>query len=416
MDFKALNGELTGLIGDTGCKVPGLGIIVFKDGREVFSTFLGSRVLGAKPLPVTRHTHFRVASVSKMFTIFSIMQLVERGKISLDDDASDFLGFELRNPNQPQKKITVRMLASHTSSIRDGKIYSLPPEVSIRELFRPDGAFWENGSHFAPPDEKVGEFFTYSNLNYGVLGTIIEYAESKRFDTFQRENILRQLDTKADYLPANLAPEEFEQLGTLYRKKNSSGVWDEFGDWHAQIDDFGGIQPAKDTVALQNPYAENFCRVCSLENYRVGTNATVFSPQGGLRISFDELAHTLEMILNGGNFRGRKILSGDSLETMFKPHWQFNPQNPNGDTEDGAFLSYGLGTYRTNGLNLVGHGGEAFGMLSGLFFVPNTKSGVVYMLNGQAIAPDDPRSKGKFGSFYASEERLLDAVFRQIFM
>lgn len=403
MDFKALNGELAGLIGDTGCKVPGLGVIVFKDGREVYANFFGSRVLGANSKPVTRQTRFRVASVSKLFTIFSILQLVERGKFSLDDDASELLGFELRNPNQPQKKITVKMLACHTSSIRDGKIYSLPPEVSIRELFRPDGAFWEDGNHFAPSDEKVGEFFTYGNLNYGVLGTIIEHATGKRFDIYQRENILRQLDTKADYLPANLAPEEFEQLGTLYGKKISSD------DWHAQIDDFDGIQPAKDTVALQNPYAENFCRVCSLENYRVGTNATVFSPQGGLRISFDELAHALEMILNGGNFRGRKILSGESLETMFKPQWTFNPKNPNGDTEDGAFLSYGLGTYRTNGLNLVGHGGDAFGMLSGLFIVPNTKSGFVYMLNGHAD------SRCKFG-LYPAEEKILDAVFRQIFM
>ncbi len=421
MDFKALNDELSNLIGDTGTGVPGLGVIVFKDGREIFSTFLGRRIIGANSKPVTRHTRFRAASVSKIFTIFSVMQLVERGKISLDDDAGDLLGFELRNPNQPQKKITVRMLASHTSSLRDGKIYSLPPEMSIRELFQPNGEFWEDGAYFAPREEKVGEFFSYCNLNYGVLGTIVEAVTGKRFDIWQRENILRQLDTKADYLPANLSATEFEQLGALYRKKNSSGVWDEFGDWHAQLDDFGGIQPAKDTVALQNPYAENFCRVCSLKNYRVGTNATFFSPQGGLRISFDELAHALEMILNGGNFRGQKILSGESLETIFKPHWTFNPQNPNGDTCGGTFPTYGLGTHSVACQNfsrtLLGHFGDAFGMLSGLFFVPKKKSGFVYMLNGQAINPDeDPRSKGKFGGVYVWEEKILNAVCRKFFM
>ncbi len=417
MDFTALNYELSGMIGDTGTGVVGLGVIIFKDGAEVFAKFLGSRVLGTNSKPVNRHTRFRAASVSKMFTIFSVMQLVEQGKFSLDDDAGDLLGFKLRNPNQPQKKITVKMLACHTSSIRDGKIYSLPPEISISELFQPDGEFWEGGAHFAPRDEKVGEFFSYSNLNYGVLGTIIERVTGKRFDIFQRENILRQLDTKADYLPANLAAAEFKNLGTLYRKKNSSGVWNEFGDWHAQLDDFSGIQPAKDTVALQNPYAENFCRVCSLKNYRVGTNATFFSPQGGLRISFDELAHALEMILNGGIFRGQKILSGESLEMIFKPHWTFNSQNPNGDTCGGSFMSYGLGAHRVNGFNLVGHLGDAFGMLSGIFFVPQTKTGFVYMLNGQAIDPDgDPRSKGKLDGFYIWEEKILNAVCRQIFM
>ena len=414
MDFKALNNDLSGMIGDTGTGVPGLGVIVFKGGREVYANFFGSRVLGKNPKPVTRRTRFRVASVSKMFTIFSVMQLVERGKISLDDDASELLGFELRNPNQPREKISVRMLASHTSSLRDRKIYSLPPEVSVSELFRPDGKFWEGGNHFAPQDEKVGEFFSYCNLNYGVLGTIVENVTGTRFDIWQRENILRQLDAKADYLPANLSAEEFEQLGALYRKKNSSDVWDEFGDWHAQLDDFGGIQPAKDTVALQNPYAENFCRVCSLKNYRVGTNATFFSPQGGLRISFDELAHALEMILNGGKFRGQKILSGESLEMMFKPHWTFNPQNPNGDTCSGTFPTYGLGTHSVACQNfsrtLLGHLGDAFGMLSGIFFVPKTKSGFVYMLNGQAIDPEsDPRAIGSNGLFLW-EEKIFDTL------
>lgn len=399
MDF---NDVLAGIVGDTGSEVPGLGVIVFKDGREIYSNFFGNRTLGKNPKPVTRHTRFRVASVSKMFTIFSIMQLVESGEISLDDDAGDLLGFELRNPNQPHEKITVRMLASHTSSLRDGKIYSLPPEVGISELFRPDGTFWEDGNHFAPSDEKVGKFFSYANLNYGVLGTVIEHVKSKCFRTFQKENILRQLDTKADYLPANFDSAELDLLGTIYSKKKSSDVWE------AQIDDFDGAQPVKNTVALQNPYAD-FSRICNVENYQVGTNATFFSPQGGLRISFDELANTLEMILNDGNFRGRQVLSGESLATMFRPHWKFNPLKPNGDTCDGTFSSYGLGTYRTNAFNLVGHGGEAFGLLSGLFVIPNTKSGLVYMMNGRTD------SSCNFG-FYAPEEKLLRAVWRQFFL
>lgn len=219
MNFEPLTDELSAMIGDTGTGVPGLGVIVFKDGLEVYANFFGSRVLGKKTKPVTRQSRFRVASVSKMFTVFAILQLVEQGKLSLDDDAGELLGFELRNPNQPHEKISVRMLASHTSSIRDGKIYSLPPEVSVAELFRPDGEFWEDGNHFAPQDEKVGEFFSYCNLNYGVLGTIVEAVTGKRFDIWQRENILRQLDTKADYLPANLSATEFERLGALYRKK-----------------------------------------------------------------------------------------------------------------------------------------------------------------------------------------------------
>ena len=420
MTIEILDSELENMIGDIGVKVPGLGVIVYTDGEEIYSKFLGKRVIEAEK-PVTRHTRFRVASVSKMFTIFSIMQLVEQNKINLDDDISDYLGFELRNPNFPQKKITTRMLASHTSSLRDGKIYSIPPKDSVKEFFSSDGKYWEDDAHFDknPP----GKFFSYCNLNYGLLGTIIETVTGERFDIYQRKNILSQLKTKADYLPGNFDSAEFEMLGSIYRKKNPNGIWDEFGKWYAQIDDYK-IQLTKDTVSLQNPYDENFQQEYSLKDYHVGTNATIFSPQGGLRISFEELAHALEMLLNGGIYRGKKILSKKSLETMFTPHWIYDGKN--GDTCGGVMLSYGLGVYFIDGkstarvcrdyeINLIGHTGAAFGMLSGLFFIPNTKTGFIYMMNGEAIAEDtDPRSFGEFSNNYIWEEKIMNAICKFI--
>lgn len=414
-----LDEEFSAMIGDSGIKVPGLGVIIYKDGREVYSKFLGRRVIET-PKPVTRDTRFRAASLSKMFTVFSVMQLVEQGKINLDEDISEYLGFPLRNPNFPREKITSRMLACHTSSIRDGKIYSIPPAVSVKEFFYPDGEFWEDGNHFA--EEKVGDYFTYCNLNYGLLGTIIENLTGKRFDLYQRENILRQLDTRADYVPSNLDDAEFEMLGTIYQKKNPQGIWNEFGDWYGKIDDFKGKQPARNTLSLQNPYDENFQQDYDLKNYRVGTNATIFSPQGGLRISFEELAHVLEMLMNGGIYRGKKILDKKSLDAMFKPHWIYNAKNKNGNTGDGVFLNYGLGIYSVDGkstgrvckaheINLIGHTGVAFGMLAGLFFIPNTKNGFLYMMNGTALdETSDPRSRGKFSGNYIWEEKIMDTI------
>ncbi len=413
--MNTLESELADMIGDSGVKVPGLGVIVYRDGAEVYSKFLGRRVIDTNQ-PVTRQTRFRAASVSKMFTVFSVMQLVEQGKLDLDADISEYLGFELRNPHCPRKIITPRALASHTSTLRDGKIYSAPPAVSVEEFFTPDGAYWEDGAHFG--DDR----FAYCNLNYGLLGTIIERVTGERFDRYQRENILRQLDTRADYVPANLPRAEFELLGTVYQKKNPDGVWDEFGAWYGAADDYRGVQPPKDTLALQNPYDETFRRVYNLSDCRAGTNATIFSPQGGLRISFEELAHALEMLMNGGTYRGRRILSRESVEEMCKPHWTYD--GTNGDTYGGAILLYGLGVYHIDGkknnrvcdtcaVNLIGHTGEAFGMLAGLFFIPNTRSGFVYMMNGTALDVDaDPRSKGTFSDNYIWEEKLMNAVCR----
>lgn len=402
------------LIGDTGAKVPGLGVIIFKDGKEIYSNFLGQSVIGKKN--VTRQTRFRAASVSKMFTVFTILQLVEQGKINLDADASNYLNFKLRNINFPNEKISVRMLASHTSTLRDGTIYSSPPNYSLEEFFKPDGKFFEGGAHFG----KEKNFFTYSNLNYGILGTIIENVTGARFDIYQKENILAQLETRADYVPANLSRAEFENLGTVYQKKNPLGVWNEHGSWYGKADDFKNVQPPKDTISLQNPYDENFQQVFNLKDCRAGHNATIFSPQGGLRISFQELANALEMLMNGGTFHGRKILSEKSVAEMLTPHWTFNGSN--GNTSGGVFLSYGLGIYFIDGkgtnrlfknceINLAGHSGAAFGMLSGIFFIPKTKTGFIYMMNGETYEEDnDARSLGTFSSNYIWEENICNAV------
>ena len=99
---------LENMIGSVGAKVLGLGVIVFKDGKEIYSKFLGRRHINPNK-PITRNTRFRAASLSKMFTIFTIMQLVEQNKINLDDDVSEYLNFKLRNPNFPNEKITVNV-------------------------------------------------------------------------------------------------------------------------------------------------------------------------------------------------------------------------------------------------------------------------------------------------------------------
>ena len=344
MELK-LDKEFEKMIGEDGVKVPGLGVIIYKNGEEVYSKFLGSRTIDNKNQknnkPVTRETRFRAASVSKMFTVFSILQLMEQGKIDIDEDVSRYLNFQLCNPTYPQQKITTRMLASHTSSICDDKIYSIPPENGIEEFFSPNGKFWANGAHFL--SEQVGKYFMYSNLNYGILGTIIENITGKRFDIYQKENILSQLEINADYVPANFEKKEFEMLGTIYQKKNKLGVWNEYGEWFGKADDFKGVQPPKDTISLQNPYDENFQQTYNLRDYKIGTNATIFSPQGGLRISFDELTHTLEFIMNYGIYRGRRILSEESIKLMIKSQWSYNSKINNGDTYGGSILNYGLG-------------------------------------------------------------------------
>ena len=416
---KLLDKEYSALIGETGSKVPGLGVIAFKDGEEVYSNFLGFRDVYQQK-PMTRYTKLRVASVSKMFTMFTIMQLVDEGKIDLDTDVSEYLGFRLRNPNFPDMPITVRMLASHTSTLRDGKIYSLPPQYSIEEFFKPSGKFYDDGVHFGKEDKT---YFKYCNLDYGIQGTIIERVTGERFDLYQKKHIFKQLRINADYIVGNLSTRDFDNLGTIYQK-NDGGTWNENGDWIAQIDNYAQ-KPEKDMVLVQNPYQRETDSEYSLKGYKVGTNATMFSPQGGLRISFDELSHAMEMIFNDGIYNGKQVVRADLLNELFKKQWIYNEAAENGDTY-GVMFSYGLGFYQIDGagkarlckdyeIDLVGHSGEAYGLISGFYFIPGTKNGVFFMTNGEAVEPDeDDRSFGKFSNGYIWEEEIMNPICKYI--
>ena len=244
----------------------------------------------------------------------------------------------------------------------------------------------------------------------------------------EKNHILTQLDIKADYLPSNFSQKEFKKLGAVYQKKDSAGVWNEKGPWRATQDGYPQGQPAKDTVALQNPYAENFQDTYSLKDYVPGTNATVFSPAGGLRISCEELSHALSMLLNDGTYNGRQVLSPASVKTMLGREWIYDEKTKNGNNYGGTILSYGLGIYQMDGkstarfckdteIDLVGHTGEAFGLLSMLAIRPNTKDGFVYIMNGEAIEEDeDARSAGKFSNNYIWEETIGDAICRNLFV
>ncbi|MCI7668285.1 MAG: beta-lactamase family protein, partial [Megasphaera elsdenii] len=102
MKRRDWDGYFASLIGDSGTCVPGLAVLAYAGGREVYR-FAGGirRMAGAQTWPMTEDSRFRMASVSKMFTVFTIMQLAEAGKLSLDEDVSEYLGFRLRHPSYP---------------------------------------------------------------------------------------------------------------------------------------------------------------------------------------------------------------------------------------------------------------------------------------------------------------------------
>ena len=121
-----------------------------------------ARLLGR--VPVTEETCFRVASVSKLVMTFGALALVERGVLGLDDALSACLGYPVRNPRFPDVPVTLRMLLTHTASIRDEGNYGsrgMQKGCTLRELL-------ENADNWLPA--RPGEAFHYTNLGAGAAG------------------------------------------------------------------------------------------------------------------------------------------------------------------------------------------------------------------------------------------------------
>ena len=429
--FAALEQELDTILHDPVMPVPAYGVMAFREGKLLYEGCGGVRSVDpAHPernLPFRTSTRFRTASISKMFSALGVMRLVEAGAVELDRDVSGYLGFPLRNPHYPGRAITLRTLLSHTSSLRDGSVYSIPPRDDLRQLFLPGGRYYGDGEHFASgedgTDRGPGVYFSYANLNYGVIGTIFERLSGKRFDDFMRQYVLEPMGLGASFNVGDFSEAELRELSPIYQSKNA-GRWDAHQPWQAQIDDYRGEKQPRDQVLITNPDLGGENVMADLRGYRIGSNGTLFSPQGGLRISMDELKSLAELFFTGGCIGGKRFLTQGSIDAMFTPCWTYHDAPCNGDTYDGLMTCFGLGIHiRTSGRRdrfvkdrdvvLAGHFGEAYGLLAGLFVDRARRDGFFYVINGQG-APD-VEHHGSYSGMYQWEERLSTALLDHLF-
>lgn len=389
------------IVADPEHPLMGASVGVIKDGQIIFADTVGKKQPDAD---ATADTKFRIASISKLNTAVGVWQLIEQGLIDPDGDISRYLGFELRNPSHPEVPITVRMLMAHTSSIRDGApgIYNIPYGHPISEYFT-EGAQYHNPNCWDPEEHTPGTFFAYCNMNYCLLGTIIENVSGERFDKYMVSHVYAPLGLTCSFNVAGMPQEVQAQVGTIYRKIDASGEYDPAnGTWVAQADDFTNGYPSED-------YAD----------YVIGTNGSLFGPMGSLRVSINELCRFMQMLCNGGSLNGVQILKPETVEQMFTPVWTYDPALENGDTCSNIMHCYGMGPHIfTNkdmadrivagqDLPFAGHTADAYGLLGGMLFDREKKNGLIYVVIG--TGSDKFRYPGKYSAFFRWEEDLLTA-------
>lgn len=371
-------------------EIVGLSVCLVKDGKVVYTFNEGLKDVG-RNLKVDDKTVFRVASISKMVTVTALMQLYDLGKFKLNDDVSRYLGFELRNPNFPDQPITFAMLMSHTSGLRDGGGYDNFLMASYRQIPFPEisSVLKKGGSFFtedmwSSKESPASGFFTYANINYGILGTLVERISGERFDKYCINHIFKPLGLNVSFDVRDIT--DINNIGAIYRKED--------GKWVAQNDEWKGVRPPNR----------------NLDEYRVGSNAVIFAPQGGLRASAADLAKFLVLHQNYGVVDGIRLLSDSAVKRMHQVVWKYN--GTNGNSEKDFFTNYALGCMRTEklipGVELIGHSGDAYGLLSGLYYSEKQKFGIVFITNGGVWKP------GSYSGWQSVEEEIVTAGYKYL--
>lgn len=348
---------------------------------------------------VTADDPVRVASISKMVTAIGAMRLVEAGKLDLDRDVSDYLGWRLRNPDYPGVPITLRLLMSHRSSLTDRAGYwQTPLGEPLRPLLENPRA-WD--AQHAP-----GTYFRYTNLNYPVVAQVMERVTGERFDRLMQRLVLRPLGVEGCFSLATCPDAAARRAVVLYDEHGAPTADDNHGKAPACP-----VHPARDGG-------------CDLSRYHPGDNGALFGPQGGLRISAPGLARIGMLLLGDGTLptTGARLLAPASMRTLEAPDWQYDGRNgltyeeddnPSG-SERGMFCRWGMGIQILatrvpgcrddpfgDGVARVGHSGSAYGLQSGVWVDRAAGAGVAWFLTGMPAERLGGRS-----AFSAAEERL----------
>lgn len=316
--------------------VMGLSVAVVKNNKIIYSQSFGSKSLENKT-PLTDDCIFRIASISKSFSATSIMQLAERKKLSIDQDVSDLIGFRVRNPKFPETVITLRLMMSHLSSINDSQGY-----FSLDAINPEKNPNWAKSYSGYEP----GKGYAYCNLNFNMIGAIIEKASGERFDQYVVKHVLNPLKLYGGYDVDGLDKSRF---ASIYEYKPDSLKF----------------------VLSDGAYAS---RAAEISRYTMGYSSPIFSPTGGMKISASDLARYMLMHSNYGKYKGRRIISKTSAQQMQAPM----------SKEEGYGFALETTSKLIPGKTLKGHTGVAYGLFSAMYFHPEEQFGIVVISNGCA--------------------------------
>jgi CubicO group peptidase (beta-lactamase class C family) len=334
MEWESIERQIVKLLQKS--KVPGMSVSVLKDNEIIYTRSFGVRNL-ENNLPVTSDTLFGIGSCTKVITCIAIMQLAERGLISIDDPVKNHIPFKIGLEDKP---ILIRHLMSHSSGIPNlgtasVLISRLAPfdETWVPFATKEDAYLHINSAQDEIADEPGKRYF-YFNGGYLLLGEIIEAISGLSFSEYVEENILKPMKMTR----STFHKEEFEKdenrMTAYYQKKD-------------------------EPVEKSHPF-DQFIHAA-----------------GGLLTSTNEFSNLISMLLNKGKFEDKQILSSESVDKMFSIEIEL----PRGFF---GRIGYGFGLAITEdflGERKIDHGGSTAVSSAYFSFIPKLGLGVITAAN-----------------------------------
>ncbi|MEM7459445.1 MAG: serine hydrolase domain-containing protein [Pseudomonadota bacterium] len=356
--------------GPSQARAPAAGIVVMKNNLVVAQAAVGEAAIGQRVF--TTRTALRAASVSKLVVALTAEKLHHDGVVDLDKGVRTLLPFfpfdTVAGPDGP----SIRALLSHTGGMKDPDIYWMAHPGKIETLLTRD-AFRDNAD------------FEYCNLAYGIVATALEAATERRFDWLARDFVLKPMGLDAGFNWAGVSADKKRNGATLYRET--------IRGWVSQTDDADTLNDTEPLVLKETG--------ADLRDYVPGTNGTLFSPQGGLRANLMDLA-TVAARLKYAPELTRQI-------------WRLNVTEANGVHDERYFTQFGTGVQihpadesLWPGYELWGHPGEAYGLYSGAWYVPELEISFAYAVTGTPETP--PSRSAKHPALNTFTEVLMESV------
>jgi CubicO group peptidase (beta-lactamase class C family) len=307
-------------------KVPGVSIGIVSADQVLWYGSFGKADVSANK-PVTPDTLFRIGSTSKAFVSLSILQLVEQGRLKLDDPVHKWAPeVEFTNPWESTDPVRIVNVLEHTSGFDD---------IALREYAQndPNPISLRDGLAFNPKSRvarwRPGTRMSYCNSGPPIAAYIVEKITGQRFEDYVQQHLFAPLEMNTtSYF---LTPQVEQKLTKLYR---DDGITT-YPYWHI-----------------------------------------ILRPSGSINASAREMGNYIQMYLNRGSFHGKQIVQLSSMERMEKPASTYAARL-------GMTSGYGLSNYTTPHKLFVfhGHDGGVEGGLTEMTYLPDHGRGFIMMMN-----------------------------------